>query len=174
MVIGAVAVRLVCATAIAVMVTTLFGVGTVAGAVYVDVALELLGFIVPTVEFPPATVLTSQFASVLLRPLIVAVQRDVPNTTTVVDAQETVMVGLDVVEELGLLPQEVKTAGAAASAMDTTMRFQSGLPHPKRKFRPSTRNPPAFPTPIFLGMVRMPAAACFSHTLIRRRGSFCQ
>ena len=60
-VIVAVAVREVCAWAIAVIVTTLL-VGTVCGAVYLP-----LVSIVPKVEFPPATPPASQFTRVLLR-----------------------------------------------------------------------------------------------------------
>ena len=69
MVMLAVAVRLVCAWATAVMVTTpLLVVGTTAGAVYRPFAS-----IVPTVELPLAMVLTCQFATVLLKFEMVAV-----------------------------------------------------------------------------------------------------
>ena len=66
-VIVAVAVKVVCAWATAVIVTTLPAEGDVTGAVY-----RPFVFIVPSVELPPATgvpvpTLTSQFTKVLLR-----------------------------------------------------------------------------------------------------------
>src|SRR6266853_1391639 len=81
-VIVAVAVRVVCAWATAVIVTILFGVGCVLGAVYRPFAS-----MVPSVELPPATgvavpMLTSQLTKVLLRFRSVLVHCAVPFTVT--------------------------------------------------------------------------------------------
>src|SRR4029077_16623674 len=91
----AVAVKVDCAWEVAVMVTTLL-VGTVAGAVYN-----------PPVEIEPVPVPpTDKFTRVLLRFNTVAVHCEVESTVTSTGLQETVIVGV-VVVELELLPQEL-------------------------------------------------------------------
>src|SRR6266853_2657354 len=108
---GALAVRVVCAWAIAVMVTILFGVGTAVGAVY-----KPFVSIFPTVVLPPAMLLTCQLTSVLLRFVIVAVHCTVPFTVTKVAAQEAVIVGVaGGVVELPP-PQEFRANNAGMSA----------------------------------------------------------
>src|ERR1700687_3981197 len=98
----AVAVKEVCAWAIAVMVTMLL-VGTVCGAVYKPFAS-----IVPKVEFPPATPPACQFTRVLLRFRMLWVHCTVPFTTTEVAAHEIVKVGVAAV--VLLPPQEFKAS----------------------------------------------------------------
>src|SRR5712664_4758863 len=104
-VIVAVAVKEVCAWAIAVMVTTLL-VGTVCGAVYLPFVS-----IVPKVEFPPATPPASQFTRVLLRFRMLWVHCTVPFTSTEVAAQEIVNVGVAAVV-LEPPPQEFNASRA--------------------------------------------------------------
>lgn len=67
------------------MIVTVDGVGTVAGAVNKPVVE-----IVPTVELPPDTPLTSQFTFVLLVPVTVAVNCCRAFTTTVAELGATV------------------------------------------------------------------------------------
>jgi hypothetical protein len=76
----------------------------------------------------------------------VAVHWEVPRTTTSVGVQETVIEGV-VVE---LEPQELRITTAAVSPKQKRTRSQRTLPRHKRKFRSSTRNPPARTTLIFL------------------------
>src|SRR5260370_9362775 len=87
-VMGAGAVREVCAWAIAVMVTMLLE-GWVCGAVYLP-----FESIEPKVEFPPGIPPASKLARVLLRFVIVAVHCEVPFTTTVEGVHETVIDGV--------------------------------------------------------------------------------
>jgi hypothetical protein len=64
------------------------------------------------------------------------------------------MVG--VVAVVVLDPQELKIPSVAISPKKKRTRSQRTLPHPKRKFESSTRNPPARFTLIFLRKVRLP------------------
>src|SRR5882672_3115539 len=84
----AVAVRVVCAWAIAVIVTILL-VGTAFGAVYRPFAS-----MVPKVELPLATPPACQLTKVLLKLRMVAVHCTVPFTATEDAAQEAVIVGV--------------------------------------------------------------------------------
>jgi hypothetical protein len=111
MVMFAVAVRLVCAWATAVMVTTpLLVVGTVAGAVYRPFAS-----IVPTVELPLAMVLTCQFATVLLKFEMVAVHCEVPLAFIEVLEQTTEIAGTAAVVVLD--PQEFRSNNTGRTAI---------------------------------------------------------
>jgi hypothetical protein len=137
----ALAVSVVCAWAIAVMVTILFGVGCVAGAVY-----RPFLSMVPSVELPPATgvpvpMLTSHLTSVLLKLVIVAVHCTVPFTVTEVAAQEAVIVGVGG----GVLeppPQEVRTRSAVRSAKTRRRPCHRAFERHRVPFGGSTRNPP--------------------------------
>ena len=110
-VIVAVAVRLVCAWAAAVIVTTLL-VGTVAGAVYK-----------PFLSIVPVPVpLTCQFTKVLLRFEMLAVHCTCPFTVTVEAAQEADIVGVvDVVVVLPP-PQEYSAASTGRSTKISRIR----------------------------------------------------
>jgi hypothetical protein len=129
-----------------VIVTTLVvPLGMAAGAVYSP----------PSVIEPVFVPLTVQFTSVLLKFTTLAVHWDVPSKVTSVGVQDTVMVGVVVVALLD--PQELKIPSDAISPKKKRRRSQRTLPHPKRKFDSSTRNPPARFTLIFLRKVRLPA-----------------
>jgi hypothetical protein len=108
------------------MVTTLLGVGGVAGAVY-----SPLVSIVPTIEFPLCTPLTCQFTRVLLRFEMVAVNCTVSFAFTEVLLPETDIIGLEVEE---LLPQEFSADSTAKSAKTAK----------KRCHRASRRHPYVF------------------------------
>jgi len=139
----AVAVRVDCTWEVAVIVTLLLMLGTVAGAVYSP----------PLVIDPVPVPLTDQFTRVLLALRTVAVHCAVPRTVTsapvpCVGTHEAVMDGVTAV--LALLPQELRIAGKAIRAKKKKIPSQRTLPGPKWKFGSSTRNPPARATLIFL------------------------
>jgi hypothetical protein len=120
-------VKLLCACAVAVMVTApLAVVGTVAGAVYN-----------PAEVIEPLPVpLTDQFTSVLLKFKTVAVHCEVPSTVTSTGVQETVIVGVVVV--LALEPQEFSNADAAITTIRTATCCQRTVPRCARKFDSNT------------------------------------
>ena len=117
-ILAAVVVRVVCAWAIAVMVTILrLLAGTVAGAVYRPFVL-----MVPKVELPPATPPASQVTRVLLRFVMVAVHCVCPFTVSEEAAQEADIAGVaGGVVELPL-PQEFKAKSAGRSAKSKNRR----------------------------------------------------
>ena len=136
----AVPVRVVCAWATPVITTTFFE-GGAAGAVYFPlVSIE------PVVwRSPPITPFTSQFARVLLKFEIVAVNCTVPLTFTVLAEPKTEIVGVDAV---AVLPQELSAASAGKetrSAKNFCQRifFRKDLSILRSDLRSDTRNPPA-------------------------------
>jgi hypothetical protein len=132
----AVEVSVDCTWDVAVIVTILL-LGTVAGAVY-SPPLVIDPFVLP---------LTDQFTRVLVAFNTFAVHCAVPSTVTLVGTQETVIVG--VTAAVGVMPQELRIAVAAISAMKKKIRSQRTLPRPKWKFDSSTSSPPARTTLIF-------------------------
>jgi hypothetical protein len=143
-------VKEVCAWAVAVTVTLLL-VGRAAGAVYVAV-VQLVALPLQAIA-PVAVPLIEKVASVLLRFNTVAVHCDVPSKVTLVGVQETEMVGVVVVDD-DVLPQELRIAGTAISAMKKKRRSQRTLARLKWKFGSNTRNPPARTTLIILRNIR--------------------
>lgn len=131
---GCVAVTLDCTCEVAVTTTVL--VGTVAGALYNPLCLS----IVPGSPLPPLCRATLQFTRVLLRFRTVAVHCEVFNTVTSRGVQDTVIVGVAVLEETE--PQDVTRASAAANPKNKSPCFQCNVARSLRSFRSNTRNPP--------------------------------
>jgi hypothetical protein len=78
---------------------TVFGVGKLAGAVYIPFAST-----VPTVAFPPATEFTDQFTLVFVEPLTVAAKASVDPARTVAVAGATVTLALPLSGDVGVVP----------------------------------------------------------------------